>query len=124
MPTLLIVGVEVVLDIQQFTPEEETVKVVDKFVMVEGKHEEKQDEHGWVARTFTRKYLVPQQCDLGRVKSSLSSSQSILTITAPRKHHSKHHREKHIEIKITDKPMIREGEHKPENKLEKKLEKK
>ncbi|XP_033211422.1 protein lethal(2)essential for life-like [Belonocnema kinseyi] len=94
---------QVVLEIQQFTPEEVSVKVVDKFVMVEGKHEDKQDEHGWVARQFSRKYLVPEQCDLEQVKSSLSSD-GVLTITAPRKHDQKHRREKDVEIEITEKP--------------------
>lgn len=37
---------QVILDVQQFTPNEITVKTTDKFVIVEGKHEEKADEHG------------------------------------------------------------------------------
>lgn len=40
---------QVILDVQQFTPSEITVKTTDKFVVVEGKHEEKADEHGYVA---------------------------------------------------------------------------
>lgn len=49
----------VILDVQQFTPNEITVKTTDKFIIVEGKHEEKQDEHGFVARQFTRRYVLP-----------------------------------------------------------------
>lgn len=41
---------QIILDVQQFTPDEITVKTNDKFVIVEGKHEEKQDEHGFVSR--------------------------------------------------------------------------
>lgn len=41
---------EIILDVQQFTPNEITVKTNDKFIVVEGKHEEKQDEHGFVSR--------------------------------------------------------------------------
>lgn len=37
---------QVILDVQQFTPNEITVKTTDKCVVVEGKHEEKADEHG------------------------------------------------------------------------------
>lgn len=37
---------QIILDVQQFTPNEITVKTTDKFVVVEGKHEEKADEHG------------------------------------------------------------------------------
>lgn len=41
---------EILLDVQQFTPDEIAVKTTDKFIIVEGKHEEKQDEHGYVSR--------------------------------------------------------------------------
>lgn len=41
---------QVILDVQQFTPDEITVKSCDKFIIVEGKHEEKADEHGWIQR--------------------------------------------------------------------------
>ena len=41
---------QIILDVQQFTPDEITVKTNDKFIIVEGKHEEKQDEHGFVSR--------------------------------------------------------------------------
>lgn len=38
---------QVILDVQQFTPSEITVKTSKEFVVVEGKHEEKADEHGY-----------------------------------------------------------------------------
>lgn len=41
---------QIILDVQQFTPDEITVKTNDKYIIVEGKHEEKQDEHGYVSR--------------------------------------------------------------------------
>lgn len=41
---------QIILDVQQFTPDEIAVKTNDKFIIVEGKHEEKQDEHGFVSR--------------------------------------------------------------------------
>lgn len=41
---------QVLLDVQQFTPDEISVQTNDKFIIVEGKHEEKQDEHGFVSR--------------------------------------------------------------------------
>lgn len=52
---------EVILDVQQFSPNEITVKIADKFVIVEGKHEEKQDEHGFVSRQFSRRYQLPSE---------------------------------------------------------------
>ena len=45
-----------------------------------GKHEEKQDEHGYVARHFTRKYSLPQNYKADSVTSTLSSD-GILTIS-------------------------------------------
>lgn len=41
---------EVLLDVQQFRPDEIFVKTSEKFIIVEGKHEEKEDEHGYVSR--------------------------------------------------------------------------
>ncbi|PBC26318.1 hypothetical protein APICC_01374 [Apis cerana cerana] len=75
---------QVTLDVSQFAPEEITVKVVDQKVVIEAKHEEKRDEHGWVSRQFIRKYIIPSQCDINQVESHLSSD-GILSITAPRK---------------------------------------
>lgn len=34
---------QIILDVQQFTPDEISVKTNDKYIIVEGKHEEKQD---------------------------------------------------------------------------------
>ncbi|KAK2587084.1 hypothetical protein KPH14_002855 [Odynerus spinipes] len=94
---------EVVLDVQQFKPEEINVKAIDKSVVVEGKHEERQDEHGWVSRHFMRRYLIPEQCDIDQVSSSLSSD-GVLTITAPRKKETKKRTERSIKIDYTGKP--------------------
>ncbi|KAK0159033.1 hypothetical protein PV328_009965 [Microctonus aethiopoides] len=96
---------QVILDVQQFKPEEINVKVVDNNVVVEGKHEEKKDEHGYISRHFVRKYLIPDQCDLSQVSSSLSSD-GVLSITAPRKDVPMVENEKKIEIKYVDKPAI------------------
>lgn len=50
---------QVNLDVQQFGPHEISVKTVDDFIVVEGKHEERQDEHGFVSRQFVRRYQLP-----------------------------------------------------------------
>ncbi|XP_019888789.1 protein lethal(2)essential for life [Ooceraea biroi] len=75
---------QVILDVQQFSPDEITVKTVDNHVIVEAKHEERQDEHGYISRHFVRRYLLPPSHDLANVNSTLSSD-GILTITAPKK---------------------------------------
>lgn len=75
---------QVILDVQQFTPEEITVKTSGKSIVVEGKHEEKQDEHGYISRHFVRRYILPEDHNIEDVVSSLSSD-GILTVTAPKK---------------------------------------
>ncbi|XP_054290684.1 protein lethal(2)essential for life-like [Macrosteles quadrilineatus] len=76
--------VQVILDVQQFSPNEITVKTADNYVIVEGKHEEKQDEHGFISRHFVRRYLLPKDVEVNNITSSLSSD-GVLTISAPKK---------------------------------------
>ncbi|CAK9818778.1 Protein lethal(2)essential for life [Anthophora plagiata] len=109
---------QVILDVQQFKPDEINVKVVDKCVIVEGKHEEKQDEHGWISRQFTRKYIIPEQCDIDQVTSTISSD-GMLSITAPRKEQPKEVTEKKIPIEQTGKPALKQQESSEEKKVEK-----
>ncbi|XP_030756506.1 protein lethal(2)essential for life-like [Sitophilus oryzae] len=71
------------LDVQQFKPEEVTVKVTgDNVLTIEGKHEEKPDEHGFISRHFVRRYVLPKNYDIEKVESKLSSD-GVLTISAP-----------------------------------------
>uniref|UniRef100_A0A2K5CR71 SHSP domain-containing protein n=1 Tax=Aotus nancymaae TaxID=37293 RepID=A0A2K5CR71_AOTNA len=51
------------LDVNHFAPEELTVKTKDGVVEIAGKHEERQDEHGFISRCFTRKYTLPPGVD-------------------------------------------------------------
>lgn len=71
------------LDVQQFKPEEISVKVADGYVTVHGEHEEKEDEHGYISRRFTRRYLVPKDFDSHHIASKLSTD-GILSISAPK----------------------------------------
>lgn len=90
------------LDVQQFTPEEITVKVVDKrSVIIEGKHEEKEDDHGFISRQFSRRYILPDIYDIEHIQSNLSSD-GVLTITAPKTTSDTQHRS--IPINQTGKP--------------------
>ncbi|XP_055390314.1 heat shock protein 27-like [Condylostylus longicornis] len=81
-PTVGKDGFKVLMDVKQFKPEEITVKTVDNQVIVEGKHEEREDEHGHIYRHFTRKYILPKGYDSKEVTSTLSSD-GVLTIKAP-----------------------------------------
>ncbi|XP_075987286.1 protein lethal(2)essential for life-like [Anticarsia gemmatalis] len=73
---------QVNLDVQHFEPEEISVKTADGYVVVEGQHEEKKDEHGYVMRHFKRRYALPEGCNPESVESRLSSD-GVLTVTAP-----------------------------------------
>lgn len=75
---------QVMLNVSQFKPNEVEVKVVDNFVVIHGKHEEKTDEHGFVQREFTRRYMLPEGTEAETVKSSWSPN-GVLTIEAPKK---------------------------------------
>ncbi|XP_042215095.1 alpha-crystallin B chain-like [Homarus americanus] len=72
------------LDVQQFKPEELKVRVVEGVVEVEGKHEQRPDEHGTISRHFVRKYTLPEDVLTDMVGSSLSPD-GVLTIEAPKK---------------------------------------
>ncbi len=48
------------LDVAHFSPEEIHVKTVDNKVVIHAKHEEKEDEHGYIMREFRRSYLLPK----------------------------------------------------------------
>lgn len=77
-------GFQVCLDVHQFAPNEITVKTMDdtNTIVVEAKHEERQDEHGHISRQFARRYDLPKGFLIKDVVSQLSSD-GILTIKAP-----------------------------------------
>ncbi|KAH8398824.1 hypothetical protein KR222_007976 [Zaprionus bogoriensis] len=75
-------GFQVCMDVAQFKPSELSVKVVDKTIIVEGKHEERDDGHGMIQRHFVRKYTLPKEYDGNEVISTVSSD-GVLTLKAP-----------------------------------------
>ncbi|CAK1602510.1 unnamed protein product [Parnassius mnemosyne] len=75
---------QVNIDVQHFAPEEISVKTADGYLVVEAKHEERQDEHGFISRSFSRRYPLPEGIEADLVTSKLSSD-GVLSITAPLK---------------------------------------
>ncbi|XP_077062612.1 alpha-crystallin B chain-like [Siphateles boraxobius] len=73
------------LDVKHFSPEELSVKINGDFIEIRAKHEDRQDDHGFVSREFIRKYRVPAGVDPASVTASLSSD-GVLIVTAPRSH--------------------------------------
>ncbi|KAI4463037.1 heat shock protein hsp-12.2-related [Holotrichia oblita] len=109
---------QVNLDVQHFSPNEITVKISGKnTICVEGKHEEKLDDHGYISRHFVRKYVLPEGVNVDKIISNLSSD-GVLTITAP-KHTPVGNEERTIPISQTGLPsktIETKMESKPEQK--------
>ncbi|XP_077260938.1 heat shock protein 23-like [Temnothorax americanus] len=100
---------QVVLDVQQFKPEEIGVKIVDDHLVVEAKHEDRQDRHGWVSRQFVRRYPLPQDIDVDNMTSKLSSD-GLLTLVAPKKRPLKDESVRTLRIECTGKPFVQKRE--------------
>lgn len=102
---------QLVLDVQQFEPHEIEVKVMDDYIVVSAMHDDKRDEHGWVARQFVRRCPLPKEYDVERLTSRLSSD-GLLTIVAPKK--GKYEGvERTIQIERTGKPFQNKKKEKP-----------
>lgn len=74
---------EICIKVHDYAPEEISVKTADGFIVVEGKHEEKQDDYGYIARQFLRRFQVPEGCRIEEVKSRLTAD-GLLIISVPR----------------------------------------
>jgi len=107
---------QVNLDVQQFRPEEVNVKIVGDHVVIEGKHEERKDEHGFISRQFARKYKLPEGVIADGIKSTISSD-GILSVVAP-KAIAAPENERSIPIVQTNQPAIKKGDEKAEEKME------
>lgn len=75
-------GFEAYVDVQHFLPNEITVTTENNSIIVHAKHEEKNDEHGFVSREFTRRYDLPQGINGEDIASNISSD-GVLSIRAP-----------------------------------------
>ncbi|XP_031627013.1 heat shock protein 23-like [Contarinia nasturtii] len=75
-------GFQVFLDVQHFLPNEISVKTENNSIVVHAKHEEKQDDHGYISREFTRRYDLPKGFKPEDVTSSLSSD-GVLSLKCP-----------------------------------------
>lgn len=60
------------------------MKVIGKQVQIEGKQEERTDEHGLISRHFVRKYHLPRGVDPETVHSSLNKDGQ-LHVEAPKR---------------------------------------
>jgi len=72
------------MDLQHFNPEDIKVTSDNNCITVHAKHEEKQDNHGFVSREVTRIYKLPENCDPRSVTSTMND-QGILNIKVDKK---------------------------------------
>lgn len=61
------------INVQSFKPEEISVKVKGREIFIEGKHEEREDENGFISRQFTRRYILPEAYDMDTVATYLDA---------------------------------------------------
>ncbi|XP_055020292.1 alpha-crystallin A chain [Boleophthalmus pectinirostris] len=71
------------LDVKHFSPDELSVRVTDDYVEIQGKHEERQDDHGFVSRQFHRRYRLPSNVNQSAITCTLSAN-GMLTVFGPR----------------------------------------
>lgn len=100
---------QVMLDVQQFTPRELNVKTIDNFIVIEGKHEEREDEHGFISRQFVRRYAIPEDVKPDNVECNLSSD-GVLLISAKRTVQQTEPTERPVFIHQTHLPAINKKE--------------
>ncbi|CAG5136226.1 unnamed protein product [Candidula unifasciata] len=67
------------LDLHHFRPEEVNITSDNVKIVINAKHEEKEDNHGFVTREMTRIYKLPPDVDAKSVTSTMNG-QGVLTI--------------------------------------------
>nr|XP_020829488.1 alpha-crystallin A chain isoform X1 [Phascolarctos cinereus] len=95
------------LDVKHFSPEDLTVKVLDDFVEIHGKHSERQDDHGYISREFHRRYRLPSNVDQASISCSLSAD-GMLTFSGPKIHTNmdSSHSDRSIPVSREEKPTL------------------
>ncbi|KAI5613356.1 heat shock protein beta-1-like [Silurus asotus] len=71
----------VTLDVNHFAPSDITVRTQGGFLEIEGKHNERQDEHGYISRFFLRKYKLPAGIEVQSIRTCVTGD-GVLTIEA------------------------------------------
>jgi len=69
------------VDVRYFKPEELNVRISGSDVILEAKHEEREDEYGLISRRLNRRYPLHERLDLDRLECELKNG--ILMISAP-----------------------------------------
>lgn len=96
-------GFSAYVDVHLFDPKEISVKTIDHTIVVECKHDSREDNHGAVERHFVRKFNLPFEYDMNLVTSTLSKD-GILQLEAPKPQIATE--ERTVEVQTTEKPSF------------------
>lgn len=77
-------GFRAAIDVHDFEANEVSVKVVAHTIIVTCAHEEKDDGHGGITRSFTKKYVLPLDLDIDKIETNISKA-GILYVKVPPK---------------------------------------
>lgn len=77
-------GFRAAIDVHDFENDEVSVKTVGHTIIVKCAHDEKDDGHGGITRSFTKKYVLPLDLDIDKIDSYISSA-GILYLKVPPK---------------------------------------
>jgi len=73
------------LDVSNFNPNEIKVRVVGRYLFIDGKPEERRDDYGFITPSSTRRYMLPEDVDEDKLVCKLSSDYKLLKLEAPKK---------------------------------------
>ncbi|KAM6959037.1 heat shock protein beta-3 [Aplochiton taeniatus] len=71
---------QVMLDVSQFRPEDILIQVFEGWLLIKAQHGVRMDEHGFVSRSFTRQYDLPEQIKGGSDLRALLCHDGILIV--------------------------------------------
>lgn len=108
-------GLKIKMDVSQFKTKELTVKAAGEWIVIEGKHEEVQDELGSIQRHFVRKYQLPEGLDLKLLRTTITSD-GVLCVSAPPVGKAAIENERVIPIEETGTPENKPNEPEKEKK--------
>lgn len=69
------------MDVSQFRPNELSVNLRERELIIEGHHEERFDQIGTIERHFIRKFIIPEDAQLDTLASDLTDK-GVLRVTA------------------------------------------
>lgn len=62
---------QVLLDVVQFLPEDIIIQTFEGWLLIKAQHGARMDEHGFISRSFTRQYKLPEGVETGDLSALL-----------------------------------------------------